>query len=222
MAAAITPHPHADIGGTEGIMKDIRRVLFLAPFLFLACEGSVTSPVTSEVGQSLDLSQSGSLGDVIESVTGSIHTGSSGVWTTRAFHGLRRADGSVEGTFHTRRHRGQAGGAKVSGPVVCMAIAGNEAWLAGVATKALGEVNIGRAYGFWVRDSGEGWNAPPDEFAYPATDPGAGPGGWLAPAPAPGSPPDLASAMDFCADQPAPTTILTVEAGNVQVRGAGG
>jgi hypothetical protein len=203
-------------------MNGIRRVLLLAPFVFLACEGPVSPPAASEVSRPLDISQNGSLGDVIESVTGSFQSGSSGVWTTRSFHSLRRADGSLEGTFHLRRHRSQAGGARISGPLVCMVIEGNEAWLAGVATKALGEVNIGRAYGFWVKDNGEGHNAPPDQLAYPATDPGAGPGGWLAPPPATGSPPDLASAQDFCADQPTPTTFITIEAGNVQVHRSSG
>ena len=221
-AGTIAPHRDKEVGSTEGIMNDIRKVFFLAPFLFLACEDSVTRPVASEVSRPPEISQNGSMEDVTESVTGSFHSGSSGVWTTRSFHGLRRADGSVEGTFHTRRHRGAAGGAKISGPVVCMVIEGNQAWLAGVATKALGEVNIGRAYGFWVKDSGEGRNAPPDQFAYPATGPGAGPGGWLTPPLVAGSPPDPASAMDFCEEQPTPTTFITIEAGNIQVHGSKG
>jgi hypothetical protein len=107
-------------------------------------------------------------------------------------------DGTVEGTFEIRGHRGRRhGGAREHGRIVCMTILGNRAWLAGIVDHAPNPGTVGEVIGFRVIDNGEGGAAIPDEEGRQLNIPSAG---------------------DYCSGQPEHAT-APLEAGNIQVRG---
>ena len=95
-------------------------------------------------------------------VTGSVHWHDGAVWSTYEIHARLMPDGTVDGTWQSRRHRGPLGGAKRHGRVTCMVVEGNQAWLGGVIEKAIDPNFVGDPIGFRVVDNGTGAGAAPD------------------------------------------------------------
>ncbi len=116
------------------------------------------------------------------------------------FHAKMAADGSVKGKWH-HQLRGQAGGGRVIVEVLCMAVDGNRAWLGGQSTFAQNPNNIGKHFGLYVIDHGEGEGAPPDEMTRTL---------WFSV--------DEQRMRDHCANMPTDYNIWPLAGGNVQVR----
>ena len=140
---------------------------------------------------------------VVQSVSGGGHYywHRTGEWRTNTIHAVKKPNGSVTGRWHIRVHRNQGFGAKMSGTITCLTIEGNQAWLAGYVTHAVGD-HVGKPYGFRVRDNGEGTNAAaPDAYwSYRFLI------FWTSP-------------EDFCGpNRPYDGTLAPIVAGNFQVR----
>ena len=174
-------------------MRIISVLTSIGAVVALACGTSgdqLAGPVaaTAKAGQATPL-ESGF-------VTGSAgFRNANGVLVTHQLHGVRKPDGTVEGTFHLRAHAGSAGGAKLHGRIVCLVVEGNQAWLGGVIEKAGNSNNVGHAFGWRVVDSGEGANAGPDQIGTR----------WNPPSP-----------EGYCAEMP-DTRLTALEEGNLQV-----
>lgn len=173
----------------------MRRIVVTA---FTACLGAATWACTeAPTAAVLDVASRSMVGPIAASVTGSGHFEilPDGVWRTFSFAALEGADGSTSGTFHVRTHV-PGGGAKVGGTVSCFTVVGNEAWVAGVITKAENPANVGVAVGWHVIDNGEGAGSPPDQTTrqWRQVDPAA-----------------------YCADMPTSQELFDVEAGNIQI-----
>lgn len=100
--------------------------------------------------------------EVIQSVTGSGHLVDRPVERTVTFNIFKRADGTVEGWYHSVA-RGP-GGAHIRVSMECLHVAGNEAWATGTVVAAVDPNNIGRPYSVHFLDNGEGADAAPDEI----------------------------------------------------------
>jgi hypothetical protein len=176
---------------------DIRSIGFalLAAVALAACTDG--PDVTS--GPDVSLGRDANRTDAIAFVTGSaqFYDPARQAWRTFSINGKVMPNGSVDGTWQLRVHRGPNGGAKLHGRVTCMVIEGNRAWLAGIVERAVGD-HAGKAYGFKVVDNGEGRNAAPDQFASRRFPP---------------------SAEEYCAEQPDDLAhpVHDLEAGNIQV-----
>jgi hypothetical protein len=143
---------------------------------------------------------------VIESVTGSGHfTGSNGERVTFSYNAIRHGDGSVSGHYQINLRSLDA---SFKGPVTCMSVVGNHAWIGGIAEKVRsGNPNLAALEGndmwFQVQDNGEGSNDPPDQTTSIGVTPVGGPPG---------------QAQAYCQAMPAPITFRPIEQGNIQVR----
>ena len=147
-------------------------------------------------------------GAVTASVTGSGHhtrivAGVEGL-TTFSFSAIRRADGTTSGEY---QYDFRAAGFSVHGPVTCLSIRGNEAWIGGT----VGDINspdpedqslVGVDMWWRLQDNGEGAGDAPDlttgvGFAFPGS---------------------TITAESWCRDQPALLILREVESGNILVR----
>lgn len=144
---------------------------------------------------------------VVASATGSGHhyvESFDGGWRTWSFTARAQSDGTVGGRFEVHnRSRPDVDNRKhfLAGPITCLSVVGNRAWIGGVVDQASGAVK-GYRIRFSVIDNGEGRGVidqitgmsprNPDEF--PDAD------------------------LDFCREMPA-WELRDVEAGNIQVRG---
>jgi hypothetical protein len=99
---------------------------------------------------------------VIQSVTGNGHVVGGAVDRTVTFSIHKRADGTVDGWYHSEA-RGP-GGASIKVRIECLHVVGNQAWAAGTVVSAVSPDNIGRPYSLRFVDNGEGGGASPDEI----------------------------------------------------------
>ncbi|HYP21157.1 MAG TPA: hypothetical protein VEY08_13880 [Chloroflexia bacterium] len=145
-------------------------------------------------------------GGVIESMTGSGHfTGSNGEFVSFAHNAVKQADGSVTGHYVINLRSLDA---VFKGPITCLQVVGNRAWVGGIAESVTSSnPNLaafeGQEMWFQVADNGEGANDPPDMTTSIGLTPVGGPPG---------------QAAAYCANMPPPRTFLVVEKGNIQVR----
>lgn len=77
-----------------------------------------------------------------------------------SFQVRRMSDGSVHGVFQLVGHAQPPN--KSHGRLTCLSVVGNEAWIGGVYEKSSNSDLIGREFGFYVKDNGEGNAADPD------------------------------------------------------------
>jgi hypothetical protein len=184
-------------------------LLFVAPLLIWGCSDIATDPDLDAV---YDFTGPSSIADsrtdgpegIVQSVTGGaqLHVPSSGVWRTFSVNAVKASDGTVRGTVEWRAHQGKTG-SKVKGNVVCLSVAGNEAWLAVIFQKAENPANLGKWASIRAVDNGEGVNSSPDEVGIR----------WR------GFPREENDPNDFCVGQPTDLGTSPVEAGNLQIRG---
>jgi hypothetical protein len=108
-------------------------------------------------------------------------------------------NGRASGNWH-QQFRSRVPESRVFVKVTCMTVVGNEAWMAGYATQAGGEANIGRPFGLRVVDNGEGAGAV-DQMTRMIWEGGLGGG-----------------ASDYCENMPTTHKLWPLAAGNIQVR----
>ena len=146
---------------------------------------------------------------VAASVTGSgshLRVGTDGEeLTSFAFAAIRRADGTTTGEWE---YNFRLNGFRVHGPVTCLSIAGNQAWIGGVVDKVVTddpafESLVGLEMWWRSIDNGEGADAPADVttglgFGFPGTP---------------------ITAESWCRDQPLSLVARDVAVGNIQIRG---
>jgi hypothetical protein len=136
------------------------------------------------------------------------HTRTIGTVTARtifAFSGSRLANGDTHGSYH---YDFQAAGFSVQGPVSCISIAGNQAWVGGTVARITSpdpeDQSLVGADMWWRSvDNGSGAHGTPDSttgvgFAFP--------GGTI-------------TAESWCRDQPQALVLREVEDGNLEVKG---
>lgn len=117
------------------------------------------------------------------------------------YHAVKRADGTVRG--HWRYDLWQAGQETTySGPVTCLTVTGNRAWIGGPITASSDPTQIGMGAWWQVADNGAGRHpVVPDQTTF------AGMG-------------TLAQTQAYCDDAPAPHFIFDVQLGGVRVSDA--
>ncbi|MCG6957273.1 MAG: hypothetical protein LJF04_14890, partial [Gemmatimonadetes bacterium] len=94
-------------------------------------------------------------------VTGSAHyTNNVGNFRTLTFEVRQALDGTVRGTFQLTGHDQPPN--KSHGPLTCLSVVGNEAWIGGVYEKTGNPALVGTGFWFYVKDNGEGKGAAPD------------------------------------------------------------
>ena len=155
---------------------------------------AATSPTQSMDGVEVQASNNGQ--GIVLSVTGSGHyTPASGNLRTFAFEVKEDAYGGVYGTFQLIGHDQPP--ARWHGPLTCLSVTGNEAWIGGVYDRSTNPALIGTGFWFYVQDNGEGQGAPPDLVRRHVRSGNA----------------------EDCASRPDPTGefLYPVEAGNIQV-----
>jgi hypothetical protein len=115
-----------------------------------------------------------------------------------AYHASRRADGAVRG--HWSYDLWQAGQETTfSGPVTCLTVTGNRAWIGGPITESSDPSQIGMGAWWQVADNGAGRHpVTPDQTTF------AGIG-------------TLAQTQAYCDNAPAPHFIFDVQLGGVRV-----
>jgi hypothetical protein len=120
-------------------------------------------------------------------------------WRVFTFNAAEGVDGSIKGEFevgapNTEIHAG--------GDVVCLSVAGNEAWV-GVIFRRINVEDlafiVGWAGFFRVVDNGEGRDASADQITFVDVDP------------------DPSTATAYCRDRPLWQPLNDIEAGNIQV-----
>ena len=143
---------------------------------------------------------------VVESVTGSGHfTGSNGELVTFSYNAMLHDNGLVTGHYQINLRSLDT---VIHGPVTCLSVVGNRAWVGGIAEQ-IRSSNPGLAalegndMWFQVQDNGEGANDPPDRTTSVGVTPLGGPPG---------------QAQAYCDAMPAPITFRPIEEGNIQVR----
>lgn len=116
-----------------------------------------------------------------------------------AYEAARLADGTVRG--HWRYDYWQAGQETTfSGPVTCLSVSGNRAWVGGPITESSDPTQVGMGAWWQVADNGTGRHPViPDRTTF------AGIG-------------TMAQTLAYCADEPAPHFIFDVQLGGVQVQ----
>jgi hypothetical protein len=131
--------------------------------LLLSCDSGTRSGTEAVLGpdpdqQTFQLDNAGAT-----AVTGSGHyVISTGDWRTLSFHVRRDSDGEVRGNFQMVLHREPP--LIFHGPLTCLAVAGNEAWIGGAYEKATNSDLIGTGFGIYVQDNGQGAEAAPDKL----------------------------------------------------------
>jgi|SRR5438034_4729682 len=77
------------------------------------------------------------------------------------FNAKIKADGSADG-WYTYREVDDGSPISVDGPVTCLTVIGEEAWIGGIVAKSSDPSIVGRGSWWHVTDNGEGANALPD------------------------------------------------------------
>src|SRR5579872_258272 len=115
-----------------------------------------------------------------------------------AYHAVKLADGSVRG--HWRYDYWQAGQETTfSGPVTCMSVSGNRAWIGGRITASSDPTQLGMGAWWQVADNGTGPHPViPDRTTF------AGIG-------------TIAQTIAYCDNEPAPRFIFDVQLGGLTV-----
>jgi hypothetical protein len=118
-----------------------------------------------------------------------------------AYHAIKLTDGTVHGQW--RYDYWQAGQeTTVSGPVTCLSVSGNRAWIGGPITASSDPAQVGMGAWWQVADNGTGRHPViPDQTTF------AGIG-------------TMAQTIAYCNDQPAPHFIFDVQLGGVSVEGS--
>jgi len=109
----------------------------------------------------------------------------------------RATEDDAWGVWHYQFRSREPGG-RIMCRALCVAVSGNRAWLGGVAVQAGNPANIGKWFGLYVEDNGEGSDAPPDKLLSL----------WFGV--------NESMAWDFCSQMPV-TEGRVVEGGNLQV-----
>jgi hypothetical protein len=78
-----------------------------------------------------------------------------------AFNAKIKPDGSADG-WYTYREVDDGAPISVDGPVTCLTVVGNQAWIGGVVDKSSDSSIVGRGSWWHVTDNGEGADAPAD------------------------------------------------------------
>lgn len=114
------------------------------------------------------------------------------------FNVVKRADGSVTGHYE---HRSFDDGVPfyAEGPLTCLNVSGNRAWVGGLIESSSEPVIVGWEMWFQVEDNGQGANSPAD---------------WTTLL---GASPEVGSAQEYCDDAPAVNFPFDIESGNIQV-----
>jgi hypothetical protein len=120
-----------------------------------------------------------------------------------AYHAVRLADGTVRGWW--RYDLWQAGQETTfSGPVTCLSVSGNRAWVGGPIAASSDPTQVGMGAWWQVADNGTGRHpVVPDRTTF------AGIG-------------TMAQTIAYCNDQPAPHFIFDVQLGGVSVEDLSG
>ena len=116
-----------------------------------------------------------------------------------SYHAVVRADGTVQGRW--RYDYWQSGQQTTfSGPVTCMSVSGNRAWIGGPVTASSDPAQVGQGAWWQVADNGTGRHpVVPDQTTF------AGFG-------------SMAQTIAYCAGEPAPKHIFDVQLGGVRVQ----
>lgn len=116
-----------------------------------------------------------------------------------AFTVRKYADGSVQGHYE---HRSFDDGEKfyVRGPLTCLNVIGDRAWVGGLIADSSAPVLEGLEMWFQVQDNGEGAQAAPDWSTLVGASPVEG------------------SAQEYCDDAPPVNFPFDIEHGNIQVK----
>ena len=116
-----------------------------------------------------------------------------------SFNANRHADGSVTGRYE---HRSFDDGQPfyVRGPLTCLTVMGNRAWVGGLIEASSEPALVGWDMWFQVQDNGEGAGSPPDWTTLVGASPEAG------------------SAQAYCDEAPEVRFPFDIEHGNIQVR----
>jgi len=115
------------------------------------------------------------------------------------FNARIKSDGNADGWF---QYRDVEDGTPFSanGPVTCLTVIGNDAWIGAVIRSSNDPTVVGLGAWWHVTDNGEGGNAPADVTSFL----GIG---------------SLAQTQAFCDDHPAYRFPFAIDGGNIQVRG---
>jgi hypothetical protein len=116
-----------------------------------------------------------------------------------SFDAKQHADGSVTGRYN---HRSFDDGQPfyVRGPLTCLTVIGNRAWVGGLIEASSEPALVGWDMWFQVQDNGEGGGGPPDWTTLVGASPEAG------------------SAQEYCDEAPEVLFPFDIERGNIQVR----
>jgi hypothetical protein len=120
-----------------------------------------------------------------------------------SYHATVSGDGAVRGRWHYDYW--QAGQETTfGGPVTCLSVSGNRAWVGGPVTESSDPSQVGMGAWWQVADNGAGRHPViPDQTTFV----GFG---------------TMAQTDAYCSGEPAPHHIFDVQLGGVSVRGAGG
>jgi hypothetical protein len=120
-----------------------------------------------------------------------------------AYHAVRFADGTTAGWW--RYDLWQAGQETTySGPVTCLSVSGNRAWVGGTVTRSSDPTQVGLGAWWQVADNGSGRHpVTPDRTTFVGTG-------------------TIAQTAAYCSGEPAPHFIFDVQLGGVRVGDAGG
>jgi hypothetical protein len=114
------------------------------------------------------------------------------------FNAKLRPDGTADG-WYTYREVDDGTPFDVHGPVTCLTVIGNDAWIGGFVEASSDPSIVGLGSWWHVTDNGEGANAPPDVTTFL----GVG---------------TLEQTSAFCATHPAYKHPFAIDGGNIQVR----
>ncbi len=115
------------------------------------------------------------------------------------FNAKLKKDGSADG-WYTYRDVEDGAPFTAKGPVTCLTVIGNDAWIGGTIESSNDPTVVGLGSWWHVTDNGEGAGSPPDITTFL----GIG---------------SLAATADFCAGHPAYRFPFAIDGGNIQVRG---
>jgi hypothetical protein len=115
------------------------------------------------------------------------------------FNAELNRDGSAHG-WYTYRDVEDGTPFTANGPVTCLTVIGNDAWIGGTIEQSNDPTIVGLGAWWHVTDNGEGAGSPPDITTFL----GVG---------------SLTATIAFCADHPAYRFPFPIDGGNIQVNG---
>ena len=116
------------------------------------------------------------------------------------FNARLESDGSADG-WYTYREVDDGTPIDVHGPVTCLTVIGNDAWIGGVVEASSDSSIVGSGAWWHVTDNGEGAGAPPDITTFL----GVG---------------SLQQTQDFCDQHPPYKHPFAIDGGNIRVQGS--